>query len=156
MIRSIKKFFLLVVLFLSGTSHLSASVEVQNPIHAGFSITADKEKVQIKAPSGSTTTISDETYPGGAHPGPIVCNWDPSDTWVAVFIPDKQATEIHVYDLKRGKQLQLKATPLSDYPDWYENEEANSTSVSASVLSSQSAAILILMRSFMVIFCSIL
>ena len=124
MIRSIKKFFLLVVLFLSGTSHLSASVEVQNPIHAGFSITADKEKVQIKAPSGSTTTISDETYPGGAHPGPIVCSWDPSDTWVAVFIPDKQATEIHVYDLKQGKQLQHQDTPFSSYPGWYQNAYA--------------------------------
>jgi hypothetical protein len=124
MIRSIKNFFLLVFLFLSGTWHLSASVEVQNPTHAGFTVTADEEKVQITPPSGNATTISDETYPGGAHPGPIVCSWDPSDTWVAVFLPDKQATKIHVYDLKRGKQLQQRPTPLSAYPDWYENAHA--------------------------------
>jgi hypothetical protein len=103
---------------------LYASVEVQNPTHAGFTVTADEENVQIKSPLGITTTISDETYPGGAHPGLIVCSWDPSGTWVAVFIPDKQATEIHVYELKKGKQLQQKATPLSAYPDWYENAHA--------------------------------
>jgi hypothetical protein len=112
------------LLLFSGGMSVSASVEVQNPTHDGFTVTADEENVQIKAPAGSATTISGEAYPGGAHPGPIVCNWDPSDTWVAVFIPDKQATEIHVYDLKKGKQLQQKATPLSEYPDWYENAHA--------------------------------
>ena len=112
------------LLHLCGVLNISASIEVQNPIHAGFTVTADEEKVQVKVSSGSTTTISDETYPGGAHPGPIVCSWDPSGTWVAVFIPDKQATEIHVYDLKKGKQLQQRATSLSTYPDWYENAHA--------------------------------
>ena len=112
------------LLLLSGGMSVSASVEVQNPTHAGFTVTADEEKVQIKAPSGTASTISDETYPGGAHPGPIICSWDPFDTWVAVFIPDKQATEIHVYDLKRGKLLKQKATTLSTYPDWYENAHA--------------------------------
>ena len=108
-----KRLILSGILLLGSVWQLSASVEVQNPTHAGFTVTADEEKVQIKAPSGSTTTISDETYPGGAHPGSIVCSWDPLGTWVAVFIPDKQATEIHLYDLKKGKQLQQKATPLS-------------------------------------------
>ena len=65
------------LLLLCGVLNISASIEVQNPIHAGFTVTADEEKVQVKVPSGSTTTILDETYPEGAHPGPILCSWDP-------------------------------------------------------------------------------
>ena len=112
------------LLILSGLLQVSAAVEIKYPAHSGFTVMADEERVQIKAPSGSTTTISDETYPGGAHPGPIVCSWNPTGTWVAVFIPDKQATEIHVYDLKQGKQIQRKDTPISSYPDWYQNAHA--------------------------------
>jgi len=116
-----KRLILSGILLLGSVWQLSASVEVQNPTHAGFTVTAYEEKVQIKAPSGCATTISDETYPGGVHPGPIVCSWDPLVTWVAVFIPDKQATEIHVFYLKGDKLLQQKATSLSTYPDWYEH-----------------------------------
>jgi hypothetical protein len=119
-----KRWILVGILLLGSVWQLSASVEVQNPTHAGFTVTADEEKVQIKSPSGCTTMISDETYPGGFHPGPIVCSWDPTGSWVAVFIPDKRSTEIHVYDLKEGKQLQQKDTYFSGYPDWYENAHA--------------------------------
>ena len=94
------------------------------PTHEGFTVTADEERVQINTPTGSVSTISDEAFSSVPHPGPIVCSWDPSGNWVAVFIPYKQATEIRVYDLRRAKLIQRKKVPFSSYPKWYQNAHA--------------------------------
>jgi len=95
--------------------------EVENARQQGFVVNAD-DYVYITTPDNKRIQVTQIPFVGDDYSippvEPILCTWDPSQTWLGIFITVKQTTEIHLFNLKTRTMLTAE-TDWSSYPDWF-------------------------------------
>ena len=87
----------------------------------GFTIDATDKGLGITPPGGAKTIVSEPFLSKDVNTAPeglIECSWDPTGTWVAIFIPQRRFTDLIVYDLKACKKLKQSFAGVV-YPKWY-------------------------------------
>ncbi len=104
----------------------SAKIEPAYPIHSsgnrGYNISAVFSGLSITTPAGSKIQLSEPFVTPNTKEEPIApieCCWDPSNKWVAIFVPQKRVTSIYVVDLKTSEKLK-QSFPKITYPKWYD------------------------------------
>ena len=85
-----------------------ADVWIRMPDHQGIQVTG----------TNYTCNFAGEGYNFDPNT-PIFCSWDPTHTWLVIFIPQDKATSSKVFNLKTHQFLQPTETDLSKYPDWW-------------------------------------
>lgn len=112
---------LLLLLFLASVSCVHA-YDVVDGARGGYVITATKA-LTIATPSGEVVQLSPEPFISNdwemPPTAPIVCSWDPTGTWVAVFMQQARMDSVFVFNLKTNTALVQNDGPDVVFPEWY-------------------------------------
>jgi hypothetical protein len=121
---------LVLLLIVISTFFNAKAYEVENGKQQGFTVSADN-LVYITTPTNEKIQVTKVPFVGeenGYHYSippvePILCMWDPSHTWLGIFITvsqttKRQTTEIDLFNL-RTKLLLTAETDRSKYPAWF-------------------------------------
>jgi len=119
---------LLIFLWLIAIGSLlnAGAYEVENGKQQGFTVSADNF-VYITTSTGEKIQVTQITFvtPEYSIPPvePILCTWDPSHTWLGIFITVKQITEIHLFNLQTNSLLKADPT-FYKYPDSFNKSQS--------------------------------
>ena len=101
--------------------------EVENGEWHGFKVTADN-LVWIATPDHRKIQVTNIPFVAKVEGGgfysippiePIRCTWDPSHTWLGIFITVRQVTEAYVFNLKTETLISRWKCDYSRYPAWF-------------------------------------
>jgi len=108
--------------------HLMAPIPHPKVLHAssnGYMVTADNF-VWIHTPNKKEIRVTNIGFVGKCWnlppKTPILCSWDPSQTWLGILIPNDKGTEIEIFSLKTNQLLAAKRD-WSQYPEWYRSPQ---------------------------------
>jgi hypothetical protein len=103
----------------------AAAYDVEDSKSGGFSVSASKF-VYIKAPDGTMFQVTKFPFVGDGYSlpprGPIICAWDPTHTWLCIFVTADKMTEVHLFNLKQRAFATVNFN-WTKYPDWFQEKD---------------------------------